>query len=347
MKIGGMNQVLRTGLICGLIAVTSACSTMDKVNDGISSKFRGLYSKAPSEVGRQPTHLMFHKDHLALKGPIKKVTYQFTRPDFTGTQVTEKTTLEFNTAGFITRITGKATALKENGFLQYWDLPANAEIIYNKKNALISARSAEKNKKYSFKGGAEEYAEDTGNLKSWVLEHTVKDRKKYRTLDYMIYAGDRYMVLSRDNRKPEENIARVYVFDQLNRLRKVYLHENSYPLDKKPSVAMRDPLKYRFNVEKEINYDKKGRINHVMASKRKGAVITEDRISYDLRTGLPKRATKLNGTGAQQARTRYKDYKVDDIGNWTERRVTTSYRRGDKEGVDLRNITYFTEKELR
>lgn len=345
MITGGIHTISK-GIVFGIMLFTlNACSTVEKANDGISGAFRSLYSKTPSNVGRQPKHRMFHKDQLALKGAVKQVQYLFTRPDFTGTQVTEKVILDFNPAGYITRIQGQPTKSQDNGYLKYWELPANTEIIYNKNNALEAIRSIGKSNQYNYKGGPEEYNEKTGNLKSFVLEHTESNDRKYRTLDYMIYADDRYMVLSRDNRKPEETVARIYQFDVKHRLHKVYLHENNYPLDKKPSLAMSDPLKYRFNVEKQIDYDNQGRINHVMSSKRKGALISEDRISYDLRTGLPKRATNINGTGAQQSRTRYKDYILDDKGNWTERRVTTSYRRGDKEGVDLRVIEYYEPKK--
>ena len=78
-----------------------------------------------------------------------------------------------------------------------------------------------------------------------------------------------------------------------------------------------------------------------MTSKRKGALISEDRISYHINTDDPKRVTNINGTGSQQYKIKYKDYEKDQSGNWITRKVITTYRRGDKEGSDTRKIEYF------
>ena len=330
-KLG--STLLLTTLLLG-------CSTMSNINNSISDKFRGFYSNKPDTIGKQPTHLMPHKDQLFLKGPVKSASYFFTRPDFTGTQVTNEVHLDFNRDGYVTKITGSPKALKENGFLKYWELPPNTELIYDKNNAIDQIRTAESSHQYEYKGGPEEYGEKTGNLKSLVFEHIDNNDQKYRTLDYMIYGGNRYMVLSVDNRERDETVARIYEY-QNGRLHKVYLHENNYPLDKKPSLALQDPLKYRFTLVKQIDYDLKGRIHHTMTSKRQGALITEDRISYNLKSDLPKRLTNINGTGAQQYRIRYKDYETDQNENWINRKVTTSYRRGNREGNDIRKIEYF------
>ena len=91
--------------------------------------------------------------------------------------------------------------------------------------------SAKKSHQYSYKGGPESYSEKTGNLRTVALNHTLNSDQKYRTLDYMIYQGNRYMVLSKDNRKREKTVARIYEYKN-DRLHKVYLHENDYPLDK-------------------------------------------------------------------------------------------------------------------
>ena len=327
------------GLVTILLAL-SGCSSMSSINESISRTFKNFYTNKPDVVGRQPTHLMPHKKQLFLNGPVKKVSYFITRPDFSGTQITDELQIEFNQAGFITQITGNKKALGSNGFLKYWNLPANTKIKYDKNNVLEKISSAKSSHQYEYEGGPEEYSEKTGNMRSVVLSHVQNSEQKYRTLDYMVYAGNRYMVLSRDNRKREKTAARIYEYKN-DRLHKVYLHENDYPLDKKPSEALQNPLKYRFSLEKQIDYDLQGRINHVMSSQRKGALISEDRISYYINSKNPKRLTNVNGTGSQQYRIKYSDYEQDQNENWVSRRVITTYRRGDKEGSDKRVIEYY------
>ena len=343
MRSGGTHMKKLVGLLLPIIALTG-CSAMGGLGDKVSKTFKNFNSNRPEVVGRQPTHLMPHKDQLFLNGPVKSISYLVTRPDFTGTQVTTETHIEFNRSGYITKITGSEDSLKDDGFLKYWDLPANTKITYDEGNILEKLESAESSHQYEYTGGPEEYSEKTGNLRSVVLTHTLNSEQKYRTLDYMIYAGNRYMVLSKDNRKREDTVARIYEYKN-GRLHKVYLHENNYPLDKKPSDALSDPLKYRFTLVKQIDYDHKGRINHTMVSKRQGAFITEDRISYHIKSNNPKRVTNINGTGAQQYRIKYTDYETDQNDNWVTRKVTTTYRRGDKEGSDTRKIEYFEPEE--
>lgn len=328
------------GLVIVLLTL-SGCSTM---RDGISSKFRNFYTNKPEVVGQQPLHLMPHKKQLFLNGPVKKVSYLITRPDFSGTQVTDEVHIEFNRSGFITQITGNAEALETNGFLKYWNLPANTKIVYDDNNVMERISSAHNSHQYEYKGGPEEFNAKTGDLRSVVFNHVLNTEQKYRTLDYMIYSNNRYMVLSKDNRKREDTVARIYEFEN-DRLSKVYFHENDYPLDKKPSLALQDPLKYRFTLEKKIDYDIQGRINHVMTSQRKGALISEDRISYHINSNNPKRVTNINGTGAQQYRIKYSDYEQDQSENWVSRKVITTYRRGDKEGADIRKIEYFEAED--
>lgn len=342
MHTGG-TLLKRAGILL-IPALLSACSTMSSINESIGSTFRNFYTDKPDVVGRQPTHMMPNKDQLFLKGPVKSASYYFTRPDFTGTQVTNEVHLEFNRAGYITRITGSEKALTDNGFLKYWNLPANTKIIYDKNNALEFMGSAEDSHRYEYKGGPEQYSEKTGDLRSVILEHIDNSEQKYRTLDYIIYGSNRYMTLSVDNRKRDETVARIYEYKN-GRLHKIYLHENNYPLDKKPSLALQDPLKYRFTLVQQIDYDLKGRINHTMTSKRQGALITEDRISYNIKSDLPKRVTNINGTGAQQYRIKYSDYEKDQNENWISRKVVTTYRRGDKEGNDIRKIEYFEPED--
>lgn len=326
--------------LAAILLLLGGCTTISNINDNISSKFKNFYTNKPDVVGRQPTHLMPHKKQLFLNGPVKRVSYFITRPDFSGTQITDELHIEFNQAGFITQITGNKKALAINGFLKYWSLPANTQIEYDKNNVLEKISSAKSSHQYEYEGGPEEYSEKTGNMRSVILTHVQNSKQKYRTLDYMIYAGNRYMVLSKDNRQREKTVARIYEYEN-DRLHKVYFHENDYPLDKKPSEALQEPLKYRFTLEKQIDYDLQGRINHVMSSQRKGALISEDRISYHINSKNPKRLTNVDGTGSQQYRIKYSDYEQDQSENWISRKVITTYRRGDKEGSDKRTIEYF------
>ena len=64
------------------------------------------------------------KQMLGLKGPVKSVTYQMTRPDFTGQPVANEVHLEFNQLGYITDIEGKEESLSKYGQLQKSDLSA-------------------------------------------------------------------------------------------------------------------------------------------------------------------------------------------------------------------------------
>ncbi len=344
MHTGGLSIIKLTGLLIPLALFSSGCSTMSNMNASIAGKFRNFYTNKPEVVGRQPAHLMPHKDALLLNGPVQSVSYFMTRPDFTGTQVTDEVHLEFNRAGYITKITGNnAKALKRNGFLKYADLPANTLISYDKDNNLERIESAEKSYRYEYSGGPEQYSEESGDLRSVVLTHVKNREQNYRTLDYMIYGDQRYMVLGKDNRKRDNTSAHIYEYDSKGRLHKVYRHKNNYPLDKTPSQSLSDPLRYRFELIKQIDYDNKGRINHVMTSERDGALISEDRISYQINRNLPRRLTNINGTGAQQYRIKYSDYELDKHDNWISRKVITTYRRGDKQGSDTRKITYFQD----
>jgi hypothetical protein len=339
-----MTLTIKSLGLAAVLLTLGGCSTMSNINDNISSTFRNMYSNKPEVVGRQPLHLMPHKKQLFLHGPVKTVSYFITRPDFSGTQITDEVHIEFNREGYMTQITGNKKALRTNDFLKYWNLPANTKIEYDENNVLDKIASAKGSHQYEYKGGPEEYSEKTGNMRSVILNHVLNSEQKYRTLDYIIYSGNRYMVLSKDNRKREQTVARIYEFEN-DRLHKVYFHENDYPLDKKPSQALQDPLKYRFTLEKQINYDLQGRIHHVMSSQRKGALISEDRISYHINSKNPKRVTNVNGTGSQQYRIRYSDYEQDQNENWVSRKVVTTYRRGDKEGSDTRKIKYFEKND--
>lgn len=305
---------------------------------------RNAYLQRPEEVGRQPTHLMPHKDQLYLKGPVKRVTYYVTRPDFTGSQSTSEAIISFNKNGYVTEITGDERLLKTYDLLQHWDLPANTRISYYRDTVLDTMETANPSHQYEYKAEPLEYSEKTGNLKSFVFKHTrnrdTSSEKKYRTLNYMIYAHDRYMVLEVDNRKREETQASIYEF-QGPRLHKVYVHENDYPLDKAPAEALGSPLNYRFSIARQIDYDHQGRVSRVLNTKDKGLYQTEERYSYFINSDFPKRVTNTTGQGAQQFQVSYSAYEKDAYDNWTSREVVSTYRRGDKEGNDKRVIEYY------
>ena len=342
MQFGGtLTKAIGLGFV---VLSLSACSTISSFNESVSSSVKGLYSNKPEVIGNQPLHLMPHKDQLAISGPVKKVSYFFTRPDFTGSQETEQVHLEFNESGYITRVTGSPKALETGDFIKYWDLPENTALHYDKNDLLDKIENAEDEYRHTFVGKPERYNEKNGDLKSFVFTHTQNEEKKYRTLDHMIYAGSRYMVLSKDNRKREKTKAKIYEYKD-GRLHKVYVHEEDYPLSKKPSASLRDPTRNDFRLEKEINHDLKGRVYRVMTSMRKGALVSEDRISYEINSNLPKQIINIDGKGAQQYRTRFNAYETDEHGNWISRKVITSYRRGDKEGSDRREIEYYKIKD--
>ena len=329
--------------LAALLLTLVGCSTIGQINDNIFNKFRSFYTNKPELSSRQPKHLMPHKKQLFLKGPVKKITYSITRPDFSNIQTTNKVHITFNRAGFITEITGDSKVLRINDLLKYWNLPPNTKIEYDKNNVLKKISNAKKNHLYEYEGGPETFNKKTGNMRSVILNHIVNSERKYRTLDYMIYAGNRYMVLSKDNRKREKTVARIYEFTK-DRLHKLYIHEDDYPLDKNPILALQDPLEHNFILKKLISYDLQDRINYVMTSQQKGARTSEEHISYHINSKNPKYLTNINGLGLQQYRIQYSDYKPDPHNNWVSRKVVISDQGNNKEGNDIRKIKYFKSK---
>ncbi|MGM0564175.1 MAG: hypothetical protein ACQES2_07580 [Pseudomonadota bacterium] len=306
------------------------------------STVRNFYLDRPGEVARQPDHMMPHKDQLNLKGPVKFVTYLVNRRDFTGQEVTDELTLSFNQKGYITEIRGEERLLKKYGQVRHWNLPPNTRIRYQDDDVLDKISDGGENPRYSFVGEPHHYGKNSNNLKGFYIDH-VRDggtsaEKKYRTLEYMVYAGPRYMALKRNNQEPDQTEARIFEFDREDRLVKVYSYEGNYPVDLDPYEAMSNPLDNRFIIEKEYDYDFKGRLVRVADAKNLGRYKTEWRYNYILNTDFPGMVASFNDEGQPLNSTNYSNYSKDQHENWVER--TAAVKNGT-ETTEKRVITYF------
>lgn len=329
---------LRLALITTAAATLSGCF-------GLGDSIRNLAIDKPSNIGKQPVHVLFNKNHLQLKGNVKEVTYSFLRLGPTGQQENTKVTFTFDKKGRIETLEGNQRALDNFGLLKFVDIPNYSEFDYAGHGGIKNIEHYDKDKRQYFKAKPQLFGKKTGNLRSITYNRT--DNKKtnaersYRTLEHMVYAGNRYLQLTVNNEDPDYTHAKV-VSTLNNRLLREYDRVAHYDTQKNKHIdVINAPLNHEFKLIREQRYDRLGRLVERVVNKQGGNYVIRDNIRYRLKGNEPEQIVTRDSVGMEKRRAQFSAYQTDAQDNWISRTSVVMQQGSERAGKDTRTIEYY------